>query len=587
MVDEVLKNEELLEKVDWQRKTYPLKLNLTDFQKVKIESMAYEFRKIVNGAIKVILENVYPKFILNGLELPEKGQCPLCKANKKLDYILEDFEIQTYGDDYRRVVYKKGCRTKVCNCFQGNTSPNHRIMRMFMLPTKDRTPLKENDITQFGKSEVKTIYDSALQKAMECIKSQVQIKQKINWKINNLRERIMNNNVLLNNPSSTEFLLFQEKYKCDDTIKLLRNFIKKDENDIERLKGMVANKIEYKYDVIRLYDNTYSLIKNEEDYYIKLKDYVTNEWITLKFYGDKYQKKLAESFINSKNAETEIIRKGNDFYLQYIYRKEEKVPIPDETFTAVGIDIGILNLACRSSITKENKLSNFVFYNGRRMRYKRKRMSDLRKVWNKKTKQTRFGGKGRTKKWFQNKMDSQNEQKYVKYSIHYLTTKIIQDIKDTIEKPVIVLENLKDIRFNEDRRIKIALSSLNNMNKKTKRYIREYRQLTFDFNKWNFDDFQKFIEYKANWLGIPVVYVSAKDTTIKCNKCGYIGKDIYEKKKIGKKTIKELINNENIESLHQLKFKCSHCGYQCNSDFNASVNIGRLFFDNLTNTKDI
>jgi len=191
-MDKTLKTEDLLKKTEWQRKTYPLKLKLTDIQQVRIEAMAYEFKKIVNGSIKVILNNIYPKFILNGTEKTEKKKCPLCKAAKHLTHYLEDFEIQTYGKDYRRVVYKKGKRTKVCNCFEGNTSPNHRIMRMFMLPTKDRTPTSENNITQFGKSEIKTVYDSALQKAMECIKSQVQIKQKLKWRINFLRERILN-----------------------------------------------------------------------------------------------------------------------------------------------------------------------------------------------------------------------------------------------------------------------------------------------------------------------------------------------------------------------------------------------------------
>ena len=226
--------------------------------------MTYEFKKIINGTINIILKNIYPKFVLNGTEKIKKRKCPLCKANKKLNYILEDYEIQTYGKDYRRVVYKKGERTKVCNCFEGNTSPNHRIMRMFMLPTKDRTPLPKNDITQFGKSEIKTIYDSALQKAMECIKSQVQIKEKLKWKINMLRERTLNNQIEINSKKGNNY----EKYGD----KLLKKFIRNDSKLIEKLKNRFAEKIEYKYDVIRLYDNTYKLIKDknngDDDYYI-------------------------------------------------------------------------------------------------------------------------------------------------------------------------------------------------------------------------------------------------------------------------------------------------------------------------------
>lgn len=379
--------------------------------------------------------------------------------------------------------------------------------------------------------------------------------------------------------------------KDDSEIRKLSNYVRKDEKEIINNEKKKSEKIEYKADSIRLYENSYEILENEGDFFIRLMDYSRNEKMMVAFYGEDYQKKMAGKFINSKNAETEIVRKGKDYYLHYIYKKEEKVPIPDETFTAVGIDIGILNLVCRSSLTKIGKISDIVFYNGRRMRYKRQRMSDLRKIWGKKTKQERYGGKGRTKKWFNEKCGCDKEEikknnlsnelskyrrehKYVRYTIHYLTTKMVQEIKDTIEKPVIVLENLKDIRSREDRKKKIALKTLEKMDKKTKEYIIAYRRLTADFNRWNFDDFQKFIEYKANWLGIPVVYVSAKDTTIKCNKCGYIGK-----------------NMENIENLHQLKFKCKKCGYQCNSDFNASINIGRLFFQGLkdvtTKTKGI
>ena len=53
--------------------------------------------------------------------------------------------------------------------------------------------------------------------------------------------------------------------------------------------------------------------------------------------------------------------------------------------------------------------------------------------------------------------------------------------------------------------------------------------------------------------GIPFVEVSAKNTSIKCNKCGYID----EKNRNGK------------------IFKCLKCKYTCNADFNAAVNIAK------------
>jgi len=53
--------------------------------------------------------------------------------------------------------------------------------------------------------------------------------------------------------------------------------------------------------------------------------------------------------------------------------------------------------------------------------------------------------------------------------------------------------------------------------------------------------------------GIPFMEVPAKDTSITCNKCGYKNKS-NRKGKI---------------------FKCKKCGYECNADFNAAVNIAK------------
>lgn len=133
---------------------------------------------------------------------------------------------------------------------------------------------------------------------------------------------------------------------------------------------------------------------------------------------------------------------------------------------------------------------------------------------------------------------------------------------------MIVLEDLKDIRERIDREISIQKKGLEKLKGKSRRYVKDFRKLTLELQTWNFADFQTFLEYKANWLGIPVVYVSAKDTSIKCNKCGHIDKKNYTE-------------SEDPKALHKLRFRCVKCGYQCNADFNASVNIGKGFYETL------
>ncbi|MBO3842390.1 MAG: transposase [Candidatus Brockarchaeota archaeon] len=55
----------------------------------------------------------------------------------------------------------------------------------------------------------------------------------------------------------------------------------------------------------------------------------------------------------------------------------------------------------------------------------------------------------------------------------------------------------------------------------------------------------KLIEYKARWLGIKVIKINERNTSKLCHTCGNRG------------------------SL----FKCPHCNYTCNADYNGAVNI--------------
>jgi len=562
MEDKVLKNEDLLKKTEWQRKTYPLKLNLTDVQQVRLDQLFYEYKKATNFIIDIIRN----KFHINHIaqltkDEEEKGICPMCNQERKLVYNLFDFDFVKYGESkgkpHFKPVYKKGNVLKIC---QGCPT-SHYSLRKFLYSTSKRdVPVKDWDFTKGIRLE-RGVWDSCVQKAIETIKSAYEIKKKIEYKIKWHREKIMENNIELNKE-------LKKPNQDKELIKKLRNFIKGSERIIEKEKKKLAEEVYFNGTAVRLYDSAYSLIKEQDDFYIKLKDFTTNKFLTVEFYGADYQKKLADKFIKSKKAETEIIKRGDNYYLQYIYRQEAEVPIPNESFTAIGIDVNIINLASYLSITKDtlDKPKDINFFSGREMRHKRKRMSKVRQKWAEKTKYKEKGGKGRSRRWFREKCKSQREMLYVKYNIHNITTKIVQDIKDKYDKPVIVLENLKDIRDRIGKEIKITKCSMEKLTLKQSKSIRGEKLLNKDLNNWNFDDFQKMIEYKAKWLGIPVVFVSAKNTSITCNKCGHISQD-------------------NYEDYHKVHFKCKKCGYQCNADFNASVNIARQFYKDIEEEK--
>jgi putative transposase len=69
---------------------------------------------------------------------------------------------------------------------------------------------------------------------------------------------------------------------------------------------------------------------------------------------------------------------------------------------------------------------------------------------------------------------------------------------------------------------------------------------------WAFAQLQGFVEYKAKLVGIPVVFVDARNTSKGCNECGYIDK-------ANRKT--------------QNEFSCVACGHTVNADWNASRNV--------------
>ena len=75
-------------------------------------------------------------------------------------------------------------------------------------------------------------------------------------------------------------------------------------------------------------------------------------------------------------------------------------------------------------------------------------------------------------------------------------------------------------------------------------------------HSWSFYQLEQFIAYKALAKGCSVQHVDARYTSQKCSRCGH--------------TIK---GNRTTQS----HFKCKKCGYECNADLNAALNIANNF----------
>jgi putative transposase len=69
-------------------------------------------------------------------------------------------------------------------------------------------------------------------------------------------------------------------------------------------------------------------------------------------------------------------------------------------------------------------------------------------------------------------------------------------------------------------------------------------------NSWSYAELQRQIQYKADWNGIPIIYVKAHGTSAKCSMCGH-----------------QVLPEENRQ-LH-----CPNCGLTVDRDVNAARNV--------------
>ena len=191
---------------------------------------------------------------------------------------------------------------------------------------------------------------------------------------------------------------------------------------------------------------------------------------------------------------------------------------PDKCVSEIlsGVDRGIFNLATLS--TGENFSSKNI------------RASQRKYLYNRKTLQTKGtpSAKRRLKKM------SGKEKRFSRDVNHVVTKQIVYTSGTTF-----VLEDLSGIRDENKGKI---------MNKW--------------LGGWSFDEFQFFLEYKAEMLGKEVVYVDPRYTSQKCSQC----------------------KNIDRKNRNKSRFKCKKCRFECHSDLNASYNIRDNYLLSLLST---
>ena len=192
--------------------------------------------------------------------------------------------------------------------------------------------------------------------------------------------------------------------------------------------------------------------------------------------------------------------------------QSKEAPPERETTDTLGIDLGMVSLATDST----GETFSGAHIQKVRLRYSRRR-AELQ------SKGTR-SAKRRLKKM------SGRESRFQKDVNHRIAKTLVK--KAVVSRKALALEDLTGIR----ERVTVR------------------RENRYERHSWAFFQLRLFLAYKAAWAGVPLYVVGPAYTSQTCSVCGYCAAS-------------------NRHS--QASFLCQQCGFCCNADYNAAINISR------------
>lgn len=225
---------------------------------------------------------------------------------------------------------------------------------------------------------------------------------------------------------------------------------------------------------------------------------------TIPFVCGEYQRRL----LATQQGETDLAYVRGEFYLLTTVNVEE--PEPVEVEGVLGVDLGIVQIATDS---------DGEAYSGSHLNRVRHRHHRLRKKLQKKGTK---GAKRRLKKL------SGKERRFANHVNHSIAKKLVAKAERT--KRAIALEDLKGIRLR----------------------VRARRPQRATLHSWGFFDLGSKLSYKAQRVGVPIVFVDPRYTSQQCSVCGH---------------------TERANRTDQSTFACKSCGHTANADWNAARNI--------------
>jgi putative transposase len=212
--------------------------------------------------------------------------------------------------------------------------------------------------------------------------------------------------------------------------------------------------------------------------------------------------------LHRAKGQADLILVDGTFYLLATIDTPEEPPMIPERF--LGVDLGIVNLATDSEGES---------YTGTLVEAVRQRCMTARQTYQ--STHTK-SAKRRLKKM------ARNESRFRRDVNHTISKQLVAHAQDT--KAALSLEDLTGIR-----------------DRMTVRKGQRNKQ-----HGWSFRQLREFIAYKAQRLGIPLVFVDPRNTSRTCSQCGHVDK-------------------RNRRS--QAEFSCLRCGHTLHADLNAARNL--------------
>jgi IS605 OrfB family transposase len=236
---------------------------------------------------------------------------------------------------------------------------------------------------------------------------------------------------------------------------------------------------------------------------------------TFKLLIGNYQRALLCG--QSPTSATLVKRRDGSYYINIAI--ELDTPPTGKTPKVVGVDLGRRDIATTSTGKA---------WNGTQLQQVRDRYSRVRA--NVSSKRTRSSRKLLRRL-------SGRERRFQEWVNHNISQELVTEARQL--GAALVFEDLTNIR-----------ESLNQ-----KPRTKEERRRT---NNWAFFQLRLFVGYKAAIAGVQVVFVPPAYTSRTCSRCHHIHPEQGKSFRNGK------------------RFKCGHCGFEHDADFNAAINIAQL-----------